>query len=190
MDVVFNPYDLYIRDSPQNGSTGGELKKRRASLACLTNLEREKKRQLSDLNMVDEEVIEKNLVNLDHSDDKEEGGHETWIRVERLEKPLCGNDRPIFFRGVATVVAKLFNIVEPDVAVFGKKDYQQWRIICRMVSSTSFYIDCFVGLHFPSWIALMLGMHTWYCYAVWSLLSLQRRWRGVWNLITTWYQKT
>lgn len=66
---------------------------------------------------------------------QEESGHETWIRVERLEKPLCGNDRPIFFRGVVTVVAKLFNIVEPDVAVFGKKDYQQWRIICRMVSN-------------------------------------------------------
>jgi pantoate--beta-alanine ligase len=64
---------------------------------------------------------------------QEESGHETWIRVERLEKPLCGNDRPIFFRGVATVVSKLFNIIEPDVAVFGKKDYQQWRIILRMV---------------------------------------------------------
>ncbi|KAK6946943.1 Pantoate-beta-alanine ligase [Dillenia turbinata] len=56
-------------------------------------------------------------------------GHETWVRVENLEKGLCGKGRPIFFRGVATVVAKLFNIVEPDVAVFGKKDYQQWRII-------------------------------------------------------------
>lgn len=61
-------------------------------------------------------------------------GHETWVRVENLEKGLCGKSRPIFFRGVATVVAKLFNIVEPDVAVFGKKDYQQWRIIRRMVS--------------------------------------------------------
>ncbi|GAA0187293.1 hypothetical protein LIER_34581 [Lithospermum erythrorhizon] len=60
-------------------------------------------------------------------------GHETWIRVENLEKGLCGKSRPIFFRGVATVVVKLFNIVEPDVAVFGKKDYQQWRIIRRMV---------------------------------------------------------
>jgi pantoate--beta-alanine ligase len=50
-----------------------------------------------------------------------------------LENGLCGKSRPVFFRGVATVVTKLFNIVEPDVAVFGKKDYQQWRIVQRMV---------------------------------------------------------
>lgn len=60
-------------------------------------------------------------------------GHETWVRVEKLEKPLCGKSRPVFFRGVATIVTKLFNIVDPDVAVFGKKDYQQWKIIQRMV---------------------------------------------------------
>ncbi|XP_057480298.1 pantoate--beta-alanine ligase [Actinidia eriantha] len=65
-------------------------------------------------------------------------GHETWVRVEGLEKGLCGKSRPIFFRGVATVVAKLFNIVEPDVAFFGKKDYQQWRIIQRMVRDLDF----------------------------------------------------
>ncbi|KAJ1292679.1 hypothetical protein BS78_01G008500 [Paspalum vaginatum] len=68
-------------------------------------------------------------------------GHETWIRVERLEKGLCGSSRPVFFRGVATVVAKLFNIVEPDIAVFGKKDYQQWRVICRMVRDLDFAIE-------------------------------------------------
>ncbi|CAA0833432.1 Pantoate--beta-alanine ligase [Striga hermonthica] len=67
-------------------------------------------------------------------------GHETWVRVEKLEAGLCGKSRPVFFRGVATVVAKLFNIVEPDVAVFGKKDYQQWRIIQRMVRDLDFGI--------------------------------------------------
>lgn len=67
-------------------------------------------------------------------------GHETWVRVERLEKGLCGKSRPIFFRGVATIVTKLFNIIEPDVAVFGKKDYQQWRIITRMVRDLDFSI--------------------------------------------------
>ncbi|KAJ8639196.1 hypothetical protein MRB53_015890 [Persea americana] len=67
--------------------------------------------------------------------------HETWIRVEKLERGLCGRSRPVFFRGVATVVSKLFNIVEPDVALFGKKDYQQWRIIRRMVRDLDFGIN-------------------------------------------------
>ncbi|KAL8191893.1 hypothetical protein R6Q57_028624 [Mikania cordata] len=67
-------------------------------------------------------------------------GHETWIRVEKLEKGMCGKSRPVFFRGVATVVAKLFNVIEPDVAVFGKKDYQQWRIIQRMVRDLDFAV--------------------------------------------------
>ncbi|KAK1650655.1 hypothetical protein QYE76_068460 [Lolium multiflorum] len=68
------------------------------------------------------------------------GGHETWIRVERLELGLCGSSRPVFFRGVTTVVSKLFNVVEPDIAVFGKKDYQQWRLICRMIVRILEYI--------------------------------------------------
>lgn len=72
--------------------------------------------------------------------EKDGGPHETWIRVEKLEKGLCGASRPIFFRGVATVVTKLFHIVEPDVAIFGKKDYQQWRIISRMVTKHSLLI--------------------------------------------------
>lgn len=73
----------------------------------------------------------------------EESGiaHETWVRVERLEKGMCGRSRPVFFRGVATIVAKLFNIVEPDVAVFGKKDYQQWQIVRRMVRDLDFSIN-------------------------------------------------
>ncbi|CAN6545148.1 unnamed protein product [Malus baccata var. baccata] len=67
-------------------------------------------------------------------------GHETWVRMERLEKGMCGRSGPVFFRGVATVVSKLFNIVEPDVAMFGRKDYQQWRIIQRMVRDLDFSV--------------------------------------------------
>ncbi|KAG2435132.1 hypothetical protein HXX76_007217 [Chlamydomonas incerta] len=71
--------------------------------------------------------------------------HETYVTVERLQKPLCGGSRPHFFRGVCTVVTKLFHICEPDVAVFGRKDYQQWRVISRMVRDLDFAVEV-VGL--------------------------------------------
>ena len=69
------------------------------------------------------------------------GAHETYVTCERLQIGLCSKTRPHFFRGVATVVTKLFNIVEPDVAVFGKKDYQQWRIIRRVARDLDFDVD-------------------------------------------------
>ncbi len=60
-------------------------------------------------------------------------GYQTEVQVTKLQKVLCGIDRPIHFKGVATVCAKLFNIVKPHYAVFGAKDYQQYLVVDRMV---------------------------------------------------------
>jgi pantoate--beta-alanine ligase len=61
-------------------------------------------------------------------------GNLIWVNVEKIGEPLCGEFRPGHFRGVATVCAKLFNIVIPDIAFFGQKDAQQSVIVKRMVA--------------------------------------------------------
>jgi pantoate--beta-alanine ligase len=60
-------------------------------------------------------------------------GFHTFVEIPEMQDVLCGASRPGHFRGVATVVLKLFNIVQPDVAYFGQKDAQQARILMQMV---------------------------------------------------------
>lgn len=71
--------------------------------------------------------------------------YQTYVMVEEVTKNLCGLSRPEHFRGVTTICAKLFNIVKPHVAIFGKKDYQQYVTIKRMVADLNMDIEI-VGL--------------------------------------------
>lgn len=68
----------------------------------------------------------------------------TYVNVERITDTLCGRSRPGHFRGVATVVTKLFNIVKPHKAFFGQKDYQQTVVIRRMVKDLNMDIEIVV----------------------------------------------
>ncbi len=66
--------------------------------------------------------------------------HQTTVNVPGLAEGMCGLHRPGHFRGVTTVVSKLFNIIEPDMAIFGEKDYQQLAIIKKMVADLNFSV--------------------------------------------------
>jgi pantoate--beta-alanine ligase len=71
-------------------------------------------------------------------------GYQTWVEVESLTRPLEGAMRPGHFKGVTTVVAKLFNAVQPHRAYFGQKDAQQAAVIRQMVRDLNFPIEIIV----------------------------------------------
>ena len=92
-----------------------------------------------DLAMLEEENVR--LVFMPSAEEMYPPGFSTWVEVEKVTERLEGESRPGHFRGVATVVAKLFNIVQPDRAYFGQKDAQQLAVIYRMVSDLALNLD-------------------------------------------------
>jgi len=68
-------------------------------------------------------------------------GHDSWVEVGAVAEPLEGQCRPGHFRGVATIVLKSLNMVQPDVAYFGQKDYQQAAVIRRMVADLDVAVE-------------------------------------------------
>ncbi len=72
-------------------------------------------------------------------------GYRTYVEVEELSSVWCGRSRPGHFRGVATVVLKLFNIILPDITVFGEKDFQQALIIQKMVQDLNLNVEVILG---------------------------------------------
>lgn len=72
-------------------------------------------------------------------------GYQTRVTVPDLAAPLCGASRPVHFGGVATVVSKLLNVVQPDVAVFGEKDYQQLQVVRRLARDLDLPVEIVGG---------------------------------------------
>lgn len=95
----------------------------------------------------DAELLEKEAVDIlfvPASEEMYPAGAVTYVTVEALSEKLCGKSRPGHFRGVTTVVAKLFHIVEPDMAFFGQKDAAQTTIIRRMVRDLNLPVEIVV----------------------------------------------
>ncbi|HUV50520.1 MAG TPA: pantoate--beta-alanine ligase [Anaerolineae bacterium] len=92
----------------------------------------------NDLKLLQKEGVD--VIFYPDKNDLYQDGFQTHVELDNLPKHLCGISRPIFFQGVATVVTKLFNIVRPHIAIFGRKDYQQLAVIRRMVRDLNFDI--------------------------------------------------
>ena len=97
----------------------------------------------SDSNMLDREHAD--VIFAPSVGDMYPAGAITWVTVEGMSDRLCGKSRPGHFRGVTTVVSKLFHIIEPDAAFFGQKDAAQVAIIRRMVRDLNMPVEIEVG---------------------------------------------
>ena len=96
----------------------------------------------------DKELCEQEEVSILFFPSREEmypSGHRTYVITDQLSQVLCGRSRPTHFKGVTTIVCKLFNIVKPHVAVFGQKDAQQAIILKRMVKDLNMDVQIIVG---------------------------------------------
>jgi pantoate--beta-alanine ligase len=82
---------------------------------------------------------------LPQKDEMYSPGHFTYVVNEQLNNVLCGRRRPGHFKGVTTIVAKLFNIIDPDISVFGQKDAQQAIILKNMVKDLNFRTKIIIG---------------------------------------------
>ena len=92
-----------------------------------------------DINLLEKEGVD--IVFTPSAGDLYTEGFQTSVHLENLPNHLCGITRPGHFQGVATVVTKLFNIVKPDYALFGQKDFQQLAVIRRMVKDLNFDVE-------------------------------------------------
>ncbi|MBN2216276.1 MAG: pantoate--beta-alanine ligase, partial [Pirellulales bacterium] len=109
-------------------------------------------------------------------------GHATWVEVEGVSRRWEGESRPTHFRGVATVVLKLLNMVAPDAAYFGQKDYQQAAVIRRMAADLDVPVDVRVcptvresdGLAMSSRNAYLSAAARARATVLWKSLSLAR----------------
>jgi pantoate--beta-alanine ligase len=97
----------------------------------------------SDSKMLDREHVD--VIFAPSVNDMYPSGAVTWVTVEEMSERLCGRSRPGHFRGVTTVVSKLFHIIEPDVAFFGQKDAAQVAIIRRMVRDLNMPVEIEIG---------------------------------------------
>ena len=92
-----------------------------------------------DLALAEKEGVD--IVFMPGSDELYSVRFQTYVQLEKLPHYLCGISRPTHFRGVATIVTKLFNIIKPHIAIFGQKDFQQLAIIRQMVLDLNFDIE-------------------------------------------------